>query len=569
MAALMALALVAGCSRGPATITISVVGTNDLHGGILARNGQGGLALFGGYLANLRAARAKDGGGVVLLDAGDMFQGTLESNLTEGQPVVTAYNTLGYNAAAIGNHDFDYGPEGEQATPINPDEDPRGALKARAAEAKFPFLASNILDTGTDRPVEWPNVKPSTVLEIGGVKVGVVGLTTRETLQVTLSMNTYGLKIAPLAASLANEAARLRKAGATIVIGVAHAGGSCREFNAPSDLSSCGAQEEIFEVARALPPGAVDIIVAGHRHERVAHEVAGVAIIESQSSGRAFGRVDLTVDRRSGAVKGRRIFPPQQICAQQDAQGACVDEGAAGAVATHYEGSVVTPSAVIEAALAPAVQGARSRKETPLNVTVEEAIRRRSDDRRSPLGELIVDLMVKRFAPADVAIYNTGGLRADVPAGPLTYGRLYEVFPFDNRIARILVTGDELRQVVEGNLKRNGSALLMAGVRATVGCKGDNLDVRLQRDNGLPVQPSDQLRVVTVDFLATGGDGFFDPIQPVKLIGAVTDGPIFRDVLAFNLMRTGGTLRQLPPTKTSRGVAFAGSRPMTCPAATH
>jgi len=179
-----------------------------------------------------------------------------------------------------------------------------------------------------------------------------------------------------------------------------------------------------------------------------------------------------------------------------------------------------------------------------------------------------VDLMVKRFGPADVAIYNTGGLRADIPAGPLTYGRLYEVFPFDNRIVRMIVTGDELRRVVEGNVTSSGGGLLMAGVRAIVTCKGPTLDIRLQRDNGTVVKPADQLRVVTLDFLATGGDGFFDPIQPVKLVGSATDGPIFRDVLAFNLIRTGGTLKTLPPSKTPRGIVFSGTRPATCPGAT-
>jgi 2',3'-cyclic-nucleotide 2'-phosphodiesterase (5'-nucleotidase family) len=553
------------CSRAPATATISIIGTNDLHGGFLARNGQGGLALFAGYLANLRAARAKDGGAVVLLDAGDMFQGTLESNLTEGAPVIAAYNALGYNAVTIGNHDFDYGPEGDQAMPMNPDEDPRGALKARAAEAKFPFLASNIVDTGTNQPVEWPNVKPSTLLDLGGVKIGVVGLTTSETLQATLSMNTHGLAIAPLAPALANEAARLRNAGATVVIGVAHAGGVCKTFDAPTDLSSCGQNEEIFEVARTLPSGAVDVIVAGHRHERIAHDVAGVAIIESRSGGRAFGRVDLTIDRKTGRVQSHRLFPPQDICAVEDQAGACVDEGTAGAATRRYEGLPVAPAPAIEATLAPAAEGAKARKEMPLNVNVEAPIRR-SEDRHSPLGDLLVDLMVKRFGPADVAIYNTGGLRADIPAGPLTYGRLYEVFPFDNRIARLTVTGDELRRVAEGNLTAGGSRLLMAGVRATASCKGATLDVRLQRDNGTPVKPTDQLRVVTLDFLVTGGDGFFDPIQPVKLTGSLTDGPIFRDVLAFNLMRQGGTLKALPPSRVPSGIVAPGPRPVTCTA---
>ena len=342
---------------------------------------------------------------------------------------------------------------------------------------------------------------------------------------------------------------------------------SCKAFDSPDDLSSCGANEEIFEVARALPAGAVDVIVAGHRHDRIAHKVAGVAIIESRSNGRAFGRVDLTIDRKTGRAQSHHVYPPHDICAQEDAQGVCVDDGTAGAVSRQYEGLPVTPAAAIDAALAPAVQGARARKEMPLNVNVEAPIRRR-DDRRSPLGDLLVDIMIKRFGPADVAIYNTGGLRADIPAGPLTYGRLYEVFPFDNRVARLTVTGDELRRVVEGNLSGTGAGLLMSGVRATASCKSSTPDVRLQRDNGAPIKPSDQLRVVTMDFLATGGDGFFDPIQPVKLVGSATDGPIFRDVLAFNLMRTGGTLRALPSSKAPTGVVFQGTRPLTCGAST-
>ncbi len=113
-------------------VTISLVGTNDLHGHIEA------LPRLAGYLANLRRARARDGGGVVLVDAGDMFQGTLESNLGEGAAVVRAYNLLGYDAAAVGNHEFDYGPVGPAPSPRSPADDARGALKARAAEARVP-----------------------------------------------------------------------------------------------------------------------------------------------------------------------------------------------------------------------------------------------------------------------------------------------------------------------------------------------------------------------------------------------------------------------------------------------
>jgi len=91
--------------------TISIVGTNDLHGALDR------LPLFGGFIANIRAAREADGGGTLLLDAGDMFQGTLESNMAEGADIVKAYNALKYDAVCVGNHEFDFGPDGPLAVP--------------------------------------------------------------------------------------------------------------------------------------------------------------------------------------------------------------------------------------------------------------------------------------------------------------------------------------------------------------------------------------------------------------------------------------------------------------------
>ena len=156
-------------------VTLSIVGTTDLHGRVFPSDGQGGVAQLGGYLRNLRAARALDGGAVLLLDAGDTFQGGIESNLSEGVLVVDAYNALGYDALAIGNHEFDYGAldtvAGDGASP-----DMRGALKAAAARARFPFLAANLIDESTGHPVAWPNVRPSTIVERAGLLVGIVGV---------------------------------------------------------------------------------------------------------------------------------------------------------------------------------------------------------------------------------------------------------------------------------------------------------------------------------------------------------------------------------------------------------
>ena len=109
-------------------VTISIVGTTDLHGRVFPRDGHGGLTLLGGYLRNLRTARAADGGAVLLLDAGDTFQGGVTSDISEGLLVVDAYNALGYDALAIGNHEFEYGAVDTASGPARADM--RGALKA-------------------------------------------------------------------------------------------------------------------------------------------------------------------------------------------------------------------------------------------------------------------------------------------------------------------------------------------------------------------------------------------------------------------------------------------------------
>jgi 2',3'-cyclic-nucleotide 2'-phosphodiesterase (5'-nucleotidase family) len=535
----VALALVCAASA-PASVTLSIVGTNDVHGGILERDGRGGLALFAGYVDNLRAARKRDGGAVMLIDAGDMFQGTLESNLNEGAVVVSAYNALGYAAAAIGNHEFDFGPVGPRSTPASAEDDPRGALKARAAEAHFPFLAANLIDASTGRMVDWPNVKPSVTVDALGVKVGIVGLLTEETLSTTIASNTRGLRIAPLEATLEAEAKRLRAGGASVVVLTTHAGGRCRTFDSPSDLSSCDQAAEIFTLARSLPAGLVDAIVAGHTHAGIAQDVNGVPIIESFSTGLTFGRIDLTVDQVAGRVAAHHTFRPQNMCAREDPRTHRCDTAAPPAV---YEGAPVLPDAAIARVLEPAVAAARSVKARPLGVVLDTPIRR-SGQIESPLGNLFADAYRQSTPRADIAINNTdGGLRADLPAGPLTYGSVFEVFPFDNKLVPLRLTGAELRRVIRAQIDRGARPLGLSGARVEARCEGPSLVLTLLRPNGSAIRDDDPLVVVTTDFLAMAGDGVFTPVMPAKGFPLPDDAPLARDVVTAWIERRGGHLR--------------------------
>jgi 5'-nucleotidase len=510
-----------------APIIISIVGTNDLHGGIVPRDGKGGLALFGGYVKNLRAARAKDGA-VLLLDGGDIFQGTLESNLGEGATTLAAYNALGYTAVAVGNHEFDFGPVGPAVTPRQPGDDPRGALKARAADAKFPFLAANLIDSATGRPVSWPNVQPSVIVDAGELKVGIIGVMTLRALSATMAGNVMGLRVAPLAQTITEEATALRAKGAQLVIVTAHAGGRCKAFDEPTDLSSCDANAEIFQVADAQAPGLVDAIVAGHSHAGVAHVRNNIPIIESYTGGRTFGRIDLTVDRSSKRVTGARVFSPAEI-----------------ELAGIYEGQPIAPDAAIAAVIEPQLTRVSEVKASSLGVILDTPLPRSPIEAtlESPLGNLFTNVLVQSVPGADIAINNTGGgIRGDLAAGPLTYGALFQIYPFDNMIVRFNLPGAVLRNVLA---TRADAGFLpgIAGLHAVVKCVAGAMQVDLKRPDGRSVADDERLTIVTTDFLATGGDDIFAAALLPEPLKVEDTGIAYRDAVAEWFKKRGGRLR--------------------------
>jgi 2',3'-cyclic-nucleotide 2'-phosphodiesterase (5'-nucleotidase family) len=559
----LGLALLACGNRGPGPVkpppevrpavgarTISIVGTNDLHGAIDR------LPILGGYWNNLRAVRAADGGAVVAVDAGDMFQGTLASNLDEGATVITAYGKLGYAAAAIGNHEFDFGPEGPAVTATG-DADPRGALKARALEAGFPLLTANILDTASGQRISWPRMPASTVVEAAGVKVGIIGVTTEATPFTTMPANFVGLSMVPPATALIEESKRLRAQGVQLIVAAAHVGSKCTDFHDATDVSSCDQKEELFEMAGALPPGTLQVIVAGHTHAAMAHRVGDIAVIESYASGRAFGRVDVRVGA-AGNVTGVTILPPQDLC-PLDAEGAPVP--VAQCTGQTYEGQPVEPDPAVQAIIEPALARARVTGEETLGATATGPITR-SYDHESALGNLFTDLMLAAQPSAQVALTNGGGLRADIPAGPITYARLYQANPFDNRFALVKLSGRHLRTLISNNLGRDGGIFSFAGVSVSASCQDARLAVEL-KVAGKVVRDDDPITLVTSDFLASGGDGVIGRLKLPAGAVTVTD-VIIRDAMAKQLRR-GGTLDpgKLYDPKAPR-LRYAGDRPVRC-----
>jgi 2',3'-cyclic-nucleotide 2'-phosphodiesterase (5'-nucleotidase family) len=518
-----------GGKSGPPPVTLSIVGTNDLHGELE------GLPWFAGYLASLRRARARDGGAVILVDAGDLLHGTLASNAVEGEVVIRAYNALGYSAAAIGNHELDFGP---------------AALRARARQAKFPFLAANLAN-GDGTALRWPNVHPSVLIEQGGVKVGIVGVTLPALARASAPDTVGDLRLSPSGEAIAVEAARLRGRGAAVVVAAAHEGGHCADLQAPDDLTSCQDDSPVFELARALPPGLVDVIVAGHTHRAVAHRVNGVAIIESYARGRAFGRVDLIVNRGRGGVVAR-IFPPQAICrpgSDQPAPRPCRP--------AVYEGAPVEPVPEMVALVETALRRVRSRSDESLGVATTRPIRR-AHARESALGNLFADLLLATTPGGDVAVVGPASVRADLPRGALTYGTLHRALPFDSRAATLTMTAGDLARAIGQRLRHGRLTVSLSGLRAQARCHRGRPFLELRRPDGRAIPPHVPLRVVTSEYLAAAGGGLFAGATP----DAVAAVPL-RDLIARGLRERGdvigdGEIRALGRTRVEHPGGVAG-----------
>ena len=546
-----------GCSESntdvepePELVIISVLGTNDVHGQLSPATGRGGLTTISGYVDALREIRTEDGGGVLLIDAGDMWQGTLDSNLNEGAVMISAFNALGVAAAAVGNHEFDFGPVGPMPIPEGPTDDPQGALKLRATEAQFPLLAANLIDLATDLPVDWPNVKPSTMVEIAGIKIGIIGVMTSRALSVSIAANTVGLRVAPLTETIVREAKKLRTEGAALVIVTAHAGSFCDNFDDPLDLSSCNLSGEIMQVASELPPGLVDHINAGHVHRGIAHIVNGISITSSFASTRAFSRVDFTIDRRTGETQSRQVFAPQAACSfthTDTGQCAAADDDLHTLVVARYEGYPIIPNSDVLAIATSAAAAVDEKKTEELGVTLDTAITL-DNGPRSKLGYLLTDAVLQSI-DADIYLHNVvGGIRANLPAGEVTFGKIFNIMPFDNRVVVLELSGADLRRIMEEQAHRTGRRAGFSGMHVYVECESDQMTIRMNLANGHDIDDDETVRVAVSDFLALGGDGILVPVMPADGFDYSSDLPMIRDVLVEWFTKAGrqdGTLSGL------------------------
>jgi 5'-nucleotidase len=498
----------------PARRCIAVVGTNDLHGALLPTRRQapsltppyapvevrtGGVLGLSGYV---RALRQTYGERLLLLDAGDLFQGTLASNMSEGRAVIDAYNALGYAAAAIGNHEFDFGAGvGAGAAEAGP----QAVLKARIAEANFPFLSLNLFDTATHRRIDWPNTRPSLLRKVGDVCVGILGISTVDTPKTTRSAYVDGLRFLPPAPLVEATARSLRQAGAELVVLVGHVGGACSDLSEADDPTSCR-NGELLALLRQLPKGTVDVAIGGHTHQFIAHWIGDTATLESGARGNFLGYVDACVQPQGGIDRAAsRIHGAQALCLDVWANGNCRPRRQAllPVRPADFLGQSVEPEPAMGRLLQPYLDAVQASGSQALPVFLARPLR------APELSRLAAEAM-RQSTHSDFALQNFEGIRAELPAGPVTYGRVFEVLPFDNGVVQLQLSGAQLQQLV-GSVRRHAGRFgraVFAGLQEPPG--GPPSLTRpppgLRTSKGQPLEPDRLYTLATSDFLAEGGD---------------------------------------------------------------
>jgi 5'-nucleotidase len=512
---------------------LEIYATTDLHGHLVPTkthlqggNGKrmgevGGLAMIGGILKN---ARAKFPGRVMLLDGGDIMQGTLASNLGEGLAMIHGMNPLGYTAAAIGNHDFDYGPVGPSPIPTQPSDDPRGALIARIKDATFPMLSANLM---TDRGAHM--FAPYVIREIDGVPVGIVGATTTALSTTTMPPNLIGLRVEPILPAVLAAGRAATEKGARVLVVVMHAGGECnrgpRGFTDADkdDLAGCHQEEEGFQLAHGL---AADMkaggprwsaLVGGHTHQAVNAIVDGIPFVQAGKNGEHVAHVSIEVTGRGKDARATGHFTIEHdidVCAQKNKTDHCAAEGDAPVHAATYLGATIVPDEKVAAGIAHDLELAAATGARSIGVDLPEGMPAGYHD-ESPLGNFAADA-VRKMAKAEVGLMNGGGLRADLPPGPLTYGRLYESFPFDNQVVAIEMTGAALRRSIVHNLHSRSGILSYSGLQVDARCEAGKVLVDVLMESGKPLDLKAHYHVAAPDFLVRGGD---DAVRAATTVG--------------------------------------------------
>ncbi len=458
---------------------LTILHTNDHHGHFLKFNPYpvtdvGGLAAQSTLINIVRAEAEEQGGHVLVLSAGDVNTGIPESDMLDAEPDFRLMSAIGYDAMTPGNHEFD---------------NPREVLLKQKAWAGFPFLSANIVKKGTDEPL----FEPYIIKEFGGLKVAIFGLTTEETPILTLPEYTADLEFKNVIETAKTLVPKLREQ-ADIVIALTHLG----FFE-----QSGGGYRSAGDVKLAQDAPGIDVIIGGHSHTELkeAQLVNNTLIVQAGEWSEYVGRLDLKIDTSAehAIIETRfRLIPvnmKKRVKFNEKFYYQFLDTGY---VEDQELLDKVTPFAEQAAKLLDQPIGETS----VLLVGAKESVRVEETN----LANLVTDAMRAKTG-ADIALQNAGGIRADIAPGEITYRDILTVQPFGNTLVLLDMTGQQILDTltyaatIEAG---NGAFLQVSGLKWT----NNQGKPETILAGGQPLDLQKTYKVVTNNFMASGGDGY-------------------------------------------------------------
>jgi 2',3'-cyclic-nucleotide 2'-phosphodiesterase (5'-nucleotidase family) len=474
---------------------LTIIGLNDFHGQLdPTTTTMDGLNVSVGGAGQLATMFDEDAAQLpkpaLLLAGGDNVGASPpNSGLLQDMPAIDVENAWGLDATSYGNHEFDYGVS---------------RLLQHQARANFPFLGVNIVETATGQPPSW--VKGSTVFNVNGLKVGVIGAELQNTPELVSAGATAGLTFLAEVPRIRAESEMLRRNGIKIQILLIHQGSNAGS-NPVDGVAGVPWEGPIVDFANALQDTTIDAIIAGHTHRVSNLMVGNILVTEGINAGATYSVLQLMVDKDDVTWAGgaTRVAKNLGVARRADVQAIVDDANAQTAVLRNQV--IGTQVADIK------------RDPTRLH--------------ESAMGNMIADSMRLKYPGVDAALTNSGGLRQDVVCTPpsasegpceITWGEMFAVLPFGNRSVIETLTGAQLTTAFTNGFTPfcfvgfpggTGRFPQVSGLKVQFHCNGTTpvVDGIWKAPNGpsgtlTPVGPADTVRLVTNDFMFGGGDGY-------------------------------------------------------------